>query len=191
MEFVYNYQSDYRVPDGLNSILPIFPGAGGVVGSDVILGQRGIKFSGVTAPRSVLTSSLTSEVRFGLSGGSTLFRDNLAPAMFDRWRGYAPSFGYATNPYITSTTSRRNSPVKQLNVNLSWLKSRHLINFGGSFTNVHTWQLETGSQVIPGIAFGVAANDPVNFGPPLCSPPISSPTALPRNATMRAISTPC
>jgi hypothetical protein len=164
LEFVYNYQSNYRVPDGLNSILPSYPGTGTVLGSNTIVGQRGMKFSGVIALRSVLTARLTNELRAGLTGGNTLFRDEIAPAMFDAWRGYAPTFNYVSNPFVSSTNSRRNSPVKQINDNMSWNRGSHLFNFGGSFTQVNNWTSETGSQNVPTIAFTSQANDPISFG---------------------------
>jgi hypothetical protein len=164
VDFVYNYQSNFRVPDGLNGVLPIFPGTGAVVGSDQIVGQRGMKFSGVIALRSALGSRLTNELRAGLTGGNTLFRDEIAPAMFSTWRGYAPGFNYVTSPFISSTNSRRNSPVKQVNENLSWSRGGHLVSVGGSFTQVNNWTSITGSQNTPTLAFTSQTNDPLSFG---------------------------
>ena len=92
------------------------------------------------------------------------FRDEITPALFQQWRGYAPDFPFVTDPFVSSSNSRRNSPVKQLNVNLGWSRSAHLLSFGGSWTQVNNWTSNTGSQNTPGIAFGTAADDPVNTG---------------------------
>ena len=41
----------------------------------------------------------------------------------------------------------------------------HLLNFGGSFTQVNTWTTSVnGTQIIPTIAFGVATGDPIITG---------------------------
>ena len=55
--------------------------------------------------------------------------------------------------------------MKQGNVNLTWSRAAHLLNFGGSFTQVNTWTTAAnGTQFVPTINFSLAANDPVNTG---------------------------
>src|SRR5207302_3275757 len=74
LEFIYNYQTNIRRPDGVNigSASPIFPGAANVLNSanGEFGNQGGISFSAVAALRSTLTPRLTSEIRFGLNGGT-------------------------------------------------------------------------------------------------------------------------
>lgn len=171
VDLVVNYQKYLANPDGVNGILPILPGTGTVLGSDPIGGTRRISFSGTTSVRSAWTSRLTSEIRFGLLGGNSLFREEITPNLFDRWKGYATVFNsttaanqYVSSPYLASSQSRRNSPVKQGGANFTWAKSNHTINFGGSFTQVNLYQLSTGSQVFPSVTFNVATGDPVNSG---------------------------
>ena len=68
VEFVYNYQTNIRRPDGVNvgTASPIFPGTGNVLNGTEYGNQGGIAFSAVAALRSTLTPRLTSEIRFGL-----------------------------------------------------------------------------------------------------------------------------
>jgi hypothetical protein len=175
LEFVYYYQTNLRSPDGVNigTASPIFPGTGNVLNSanGVYGNQGGIAFQAVTAWRSTLTPNLTSEVRFGLNGGTVIFNNGISAADFGQWRGYAPIFGsstsalYATDPYRTTGQSRRNTPLKQGNANLTWSHGEHLLNFGFSFTQVNSWTTATtGAPFVPSVAFAVAANDPVNTG---------------------------
>ena len=68
-------------------------------------------------------------------------------------------------PYRTTGQTRRNTPLKQGNVNLTYSMSAHLLNFGGSFTQLNTWTTSVnGTQIIPTIAFGAATGDPIITG---------------------------
>ena len=41
----------------------------------------------------------------------------------------------------------------------------HLLNFGGSFTQINTWTTSVnGTQIIPTLAFGAATGDPIITG---------------------------
>jgi len=180
LEFVYYYQTNLRSPDGVNigTASPIFPGTGNVLNSanGVPGNQGGIAFQAVTAWRSTLTPHLTSEIRFGLNGGTVIFNNGISASDFSQWRGYSPTFGassctagnsgnYVTCPFRTTGQSRRNTPLKQGNANMTWMHGEHLVNFGMSFTQVNSWTTATtGAPFVPGIAFGIAANDPVNTG---------------------------
>ena len=152
----------YRLfPDGINGVIPIFPGSGTVLGSAPNAGQREAFWTGSTALRSAWTPHWTSEIRFGMSAGNVLFFNDITPNLFAPWRGYAPSFGFVTNPFTRSSFSRRNDPVAQLNGNASWTHGAHLMNFGGSFSQINEWQQSGGTQFIPGIGFGVVSTDPI------------------------------
>ena len=63
-ETIYNYQFYKANPDGVNSIFPVLPGTGTVLGNPDSGGTRRNSFSIVGALRSTLTPRLTSEVRF-------------------------------------------------------------------------------------------------------------------------------
>ena len=176
IEFVYNYQTNIRRPDGVNvtTASPVFPGTGNVLNGTEFGNQGGIAFSAVGALRSTITSRLVSEVRFGLTGGTVVFNNGINPGDFDQWKGFAPIFSstncnagtaYVTCPYRTTGQSRRNTPLWQGNANLTYSRTAHLLNFGGSFTQVNSWTTAvSGTQIIPTVAFGVITNDPVITG---------------------------
>jgi hypothetical protein len=161
----------YRLfPDGINAVIPVFPGSGTVLGSKVNAGQREAFWTGSTALRSAWTPHWTSEIRFGMSSGNVLFFNDVTPSLFAPWRGYAPFFGsnaassstlYITNPYNASSFSRRNDPVKQLNGSASWIHGSHLVNMGGSFSQINEWVQSFSTQVIPRVSFGVVSTDPI------------------------------
>ena len=72
---------------------------------------------------------------------------------------------FVTCPYRTTGQTRRNTPLQQGNVNLTYSKEAHLLNFGGSFTQLNTWTTSVnGTQIIPTVAFGVATGDPIITG---------------------------
>ena len=167
VELIYNYQTNLRSPDGVNigTASPIYPGTGNVLNGTEPGNQGGIAFSAVTALRSALTSRLTSELRFGLTGGTVIFNNGITPADFAQWNSYAPNLGYITSPYRTTGQTRRNTPLKQGNGNLTWSSGGHLWNFGGSFTQVNSWTTSVnGTQFIPVMLFGMATGDPANTG---------------------------
>ncbi|HEV8146283.1 MAG TPA: carboxypeptidase regulatory-like domain-containing protein [Bryobacteraceae bacterium] len=164
LEFIYNYQTNLRSPDGVNvgTASPIFPGTGNVLNGTVDGNQGGIAFSGVGAVRSTITPRLTSEIRFGLTGGTVIFNNGIGAPDFLQFNGFAPNFNFVTSPFRTTGQTRRNTPLKQLNGNLSYSRGVHLYNFGGSFTQVNTWSSSANnSQFTPGVTFSLAAGDPV------------------------------
>ena len=167
LSFVWNYQTNLRLPDGLNGTLAILPGTGTVLGSPSLEGQAGIYFSGVFALRSVITPSLTNELTAGLVGGTSTLGKGLSAADYGLWNGYQTSYaGYITNPYNGSFTglAPRNAPVKQINDNLTKQIRTHVLNFGGNFTQVNYWQAASNSSLLQTIAFGQATGDPDNTG---------------------------
>ena len=153
----------YRLfPDGINAVIPVFPGSGTVLGSKVNAGQREAFWTGSTALRSTWSSRWTSEIRFGMSSGNVLFFNDVTPNLFAPWRGYAPNMaGFVTVPYNASTFSRRNDPVAQLTGSVTWLRGGHLVNMGGSFSQINEWTASWGTQVIPRVSFGVQSTDPI------------------------------
>src|SRR5206468_2664263 len=138
---VWNYQKYKANPDGVNSIFPLLPGTGTVLGHPEVGGTRRISFSIVGTLRSSLTANLTNEARYGIApGGNSIFREEISPALFSQWNGYVPTLNYLTSPQRASSQSRRHTPITTFTDNLSWLKSSHLLNFGGSYTQTNSWQ---------------------------------------------------
>jgi hypothetical protein len=115
-----------------------------------------------------LTPHLTSEVLFGLTGGTVIFNNGVNASDFGQWLGFAPIFGtscaaaYITCPYRTTGQTRRNTPLKQGNVNMTWSQGAHLVNFGGSYTQVNIWTNDSrGTQLVPSITLNVISTDPI------------------------------
>jgi hypothetical protein len=162
---VWNYQKYVANPDGVNNIFPILPGTGTVLGHPESGGTRRISFSIVGTLRSTLTAHLTNEARYGVApGGNSIFREEITPALFSQWKGYAPTLNYVTSPFRASSQSRRNTPVTTLTDNLTWIKSSHLLNIGGTYTRVQSWQSSVGGSLFPTVNLANSTTDPVNTG---------------------------
>jgi hypothetical protein len=171
---VWNYQNYYANPDGVNSIFPLLPGTGTVLGHPESGGTRRISYSVVGALNSILTPHLTSEVRFGVApAGISIFREEVSPRLFEQWRGYGINFndtantvGWIQSPHRgnTPSQSRRHTPVSTLSLDLAWSRNSHLWNFGGTLSTIKSWQETLGSAVFPLAQFSIATNDPANTG---------------------------
>ena len=167
LNFVWNYQTNDRTPDGLNATYAILPGTGTQLGSPDLEGQYGINWTGSIGLRSVLKGNLTNELTAGIQGGTNALGEGLSPADYGIWKGYLVNFGgYMTNPYNGNYTNYapRSTPVYQVNDNLSYLKGNHLLNFGGNFTQVNAWQAASNSSLLNTVVLGQAAGDPDNTG---------------------------
>lgn len=172
LQFVWTYFKTDSTPDITNSIVPIYPGTGTVLGYDnLVAGQRGNRYAGMTALRSSFRPTLTNEFRAGMNRSITMFRDQISsPALFSVWKGYAPYFGTTTsNTYLTGVasvtgSSRRTTPIKEIHDTLSWLKGNHLLSAGADFTRITFWAQAINTTMIPRVFFGMATNDPINTG---------------------------
>jgi hypothetical protein len=167
INFVWNYQTNDRTPDGLNLEYAILPGTGTQLGSPALEGQYGINWTGAIGLRSVITSHITNELTGGIQGGTNALGDGLSPSDYSIWNGKLLSFaGYMTNPYNGNYTNYapRSTPVYQLNDNVSYLKGNHLFNFGFNFTQVNQWQAAANSSLLNTVALGQATGDPDNTG---------------------------
>jgi hypothetical protein len=157
LENIWNYQAFRNGVDFLNSADPSFPGFIGGVG-----GQNSNRFSNSTALRSTFTPTLINEARFGITGGSSLFRANMSPATYADQGGFAYTLGFGlTNPQANRSSSRRNSPVKQFEDTMTWSKGAHSINFGGTFSQINLWSFSQ-NNLVPQVTFGIDTNDPAN-----------------------------
>jgi hypothetical protein len=195
VSLVYNYDKYVSVPDFLNNIVPVLPGGGTVLFSNVNTGQRSNRFAATASLRSALSSRLTNELRGGFNGGTVLFFDAVNPGLFNTWRGYYPTFAAPgpnslTNVTTTSAPQRRNAPVKNVSDTMSWVKGSHQLSFGGSFDQINVFQSITATGVIPRMNMGIAANDPVFNGPTniftTANFPLANSTQLSQAASMYA-----
>jgi hypothetical protein len=165
--FVWNYQVNDRTPDGLNLEYAILPGTGTQLGSPALEGQYGLNWTGAIGLRSALSANVTNELTGGIQGGANALGDGLSPADYGIWNGKLVSFaGYMTNPYNGNYTNYapRSTPVYQVNDNVSYIKGRHLLNFGGNFTQINAWDASANSSLLNTLALGQATGDPDNTG---------------------------
>lgn len=171
LNFVWNYQTNDRTPDGLNLEYAILPGTGTQLGASDLEGQYGINWTGSIGLRSVIGINMTNELTAGIQGGANALGDGLSPADYGIWKGYLVNFTsstgtYMTNPYNGNYTNYapRSTPVYQINDNVSYLKGKHLLNFGFNFTQVNAWQAAANSSLLNTITLGQATGDPDNTG---------------------------
>ncbi|HEV2764177.1 MAG TPA: TonB-dependent receptor, partial [Pyrinomonadaceae bacterium] len=166
LENVWNYQTFRNSVDFLNSVDPSFPGFLAGTGS-----QDSNRFSNALALRSTFTPRLVNEARFGVTGGTSLFRPALSPASFADLNGFIFGTGVGTggfftafsihNPNAVRSASRRNSPIKQFSDVLTHVTGTHTFNYGVSFTQINTWA-QSLNNLVPALTFGVDASDPAN-----------------------------
>ncbi len=165
--FTYRYQTYVAVPDAVNGIYPVLPGAGAVLGTPLTAGNGGarrIAYSPTASLRSTITPNWISEFRLGMTAGSTLYRDDVTAAEFAPWKGTAPVFNYVSNPFTTASQTRNDRPTWQGSENMTLTREAHLLTFGGNFSYVSLWQQSIGLAMIPQVSLGIATGDPINTG---------------------------
>jgi hypothetical protein len=96
LDFVWNYQTNDRTPDGLNLTYAILPGTGTQLGSNALEGQYGINWTGSVGLRSVITPNITNELTGGIQGGTNALGDGLSPNDYSIWNGRLLRFGLGT-----------------------------------------------------------------------------------------------
>lgn len=140
IENVWNYQQFRSSVDFLNSVDPAFPGFPNT-GS-----QDSNRFSNSTAWRWTISQNLVNEMRYGVLGGTSLFFANVNSGQFENQGGYSLGLnGFAsggftlTSATVTNAPSRRHTPVRQFNNNLSWITGNHSLTFGGNYTKITWW----------------------------------------------------
>ncbi|MCU1237643.1 MAG: hypothetical protein JWP63_5610 [Candidatus Solibacter sp.] len=167
LSVIWTYYANNSSPDITNSVVPIFPGTGAVVGYDnLVPSQGGNRYAVSTSLRSSIKPTLTNEFRMGWNRAVTIFRGEVSSSsLFNQWKGYAPSLGFSLTGVASVTgSSRRSSPVRELHDTVSWQKQRHTISAGVDISQIGLWYQTVGNSVIPTIGFGVATGDPVNTG---------------------------
>ncbi|HZF41080.1 MAG TPA: TonB-dependent receptor, partial [Blastocatellia bacterium] len=166
VEFVHNFQHYFSQPDGVNSIFSIYPGAGSVLGGDGSTGSiYRNAFTFALAERWTIGSALVNEIRATSSGnGTSNFRREFGSGQFALFNGYNLTDPFTSGYRTYTSNSRRNTPVKGLTDNLTWLKGPHEFNFGGSYTRISSWTSDLSTASAPQISIGIATGDPVNTG---------------------------
>jgi hypothetical protein len=119
------------------------------------------RYNGSLSLRSTLTPRLVNEFRSGMSGGPSMFNSNVSPSMFSgsayNMNGYTVSVSGPgiTNPYVSSTGSRRNATSKVLEDSLTWSKGSHSFSFGAAFSQFGVWAMGIRILQTPSVTLGV------------------------------------
>ncbi|MGH9313470.1 MAG: TonB-dependent receptor domain-containing protein, partial [Vicinamibacterales bacterium] len=161
-----NYHTFSTTPDTLNNRDPRFPGfpATGT--------QTSERLMFASALRSTFGQSLVNEFRVGASGAPVFFFKELAanmwsgPAVADQGGFYldiasaliTPTASNTMNASNTPTPSSRNATTLLVEDTVNWLRGRHSISLGGSFTQADIWLKN--QNLVPEVDFGMVSGDP-------------------------------
>jgi hypothetical protein len=117
--------------------------------------------------RSVLTSNLVNEFRFGATGGPTKFSPDITPEVYNAPVGNMGGYGISwsafrsiNNTYTTALYSAREGSTKVLENTLSWVRGRHNLSMGASVTRADVWLQN--KQHVPTLTLGMATGDPAD-----------------------------
>ncbi len=149
-------------PDTTNSMQVNFPGF-------PIHGlQDSVRYSGQGSWRWAMSNRMVNEFRFGKTGGATFFSPDLTTEMF-QGNGFGGMNGYAvnwngfkslSNAYYNTANSSREGKTMVFEDSLSWLKGRHALSMGVSYTKADVWLYN--NTKVPTVALGMATGDPAD-----------------------------
>ena len=168
--FNYNYFTDS--PDTLNNMDPTFPGF------PISAGQTSERYSISNSLRSNLSPNLVNEGLVAWSGAPVTFFGELTPGA---WSGtsIADQLGYrivfpataGMNPVSANPTGgfnpqSRNASTLLIEDTVTWLKGRHSLTMGGSWTQFDLWLKN--QQMVPNLFLGarLAASQNLVSGDP-------------------------
>lgn len=155
----YNYQGQRLNPNLFGNDEPNFPG----------LANRASLYSAVSRGsvtlRSTIGASLVNELRWGLSNAPVWFADEVELSQFDDQGGLNINFpnvgGALTNATTNAVPNSRNGKSWNLENTVNWLRGRHTMQYGVSFSRVAGWT--KAQTLVPSITLGVdTTNDPAN-----------------------------
>jgi TonB dependent receptor len=156
---VYNWQVVTRDPDHLNGDDVRFPGLPNYA--------RYVSYRPFTSGglRSTLTSSMVNELRGGIRWGPGYFgrTDSSGAQTFAGADFFAIDLSNnndlnLTNWHQQNGMNWRSAWSWNIDDTLTWQRGRHSLSFGTSLFFGNVW--ENNQQVVPGITFDLAANDP-------------------------------
>jgi uncharacterized membrane protein len=157
----YNYNWFMDAPDTLNNSEVSFPGF------PVQAGQNSTRLAWSNSVRSTLRQNLVNEARVGFSSSPVTFFGELSPAMYGGtsvanqggFRFAFPTIGSALqSPGRTPTPSSRDASDLVIENTLTWLKGRHNLSLGTSWTQYDIWLKN--QTLVPQISFNEVTGDP-------------------------------
>jgi hypothetical protein len=155
----YNYQGQRLNPNLFGNDEPNFPG----------LSNRASLYSAVSRGSATLRSTfgqkLVNELRYGISYAPVWFADEVELSQFEDQGNLSinfPNVGAAlTNATTNAAPSSRNGKSWNLDNTVNWLRGKHSVQFGGSFSRISGWT--RAQTLVPSLNLGVdTTNDPAN-----------------------------
>ena len=163
----FNYQYFTDFPDTLNNMDATFPGF------PIEAGQKSERYSVSNSLRSTLGANTVNEALVAWSGAPVTFFGELSP---DNWSGsaVADQRGYrivfpataGMNPVSANPTGgfnpqSRNASSLLIEDTFTWLKGRHSLSMGGSWTQYDLWLKN--QQMVPNVQLGANAAAAANL----------------------------
>ena len=160
VSFAYNYQKFTDAPDTLNNQEASFPGF------PVAAGQTSIRLGWSGSVRTTVTNNIVNEARLGYSGAPVSLLRRIQQGHVHRQRrepaGFSlrfPTINSAlTSPDRRPRRSRCNANTLLVEDTVTWLKGRHSVSLGGSFTQYDVWAKN--QTLVPSMNFDMVTNDP-------------------------------
>jgi hypothetical protein len=130
--------------------------------------QDSVRYSGQGSWRWTVSNRMVNEFRFGKTGGATEFSPDLTAEMF-QGSGYGGMNGYAiswsgfksiSNTYYGSANSAREGKTMVFEDTLSWVKGRHTVSMGISYTKADVWLYN--NTKVPTVTLSMATGDPAD-----------------------------
>jgi hypothetical protein len=155
----YNYQGQRLNPNLFGGDEPNFPG----------LANRAFLYSAVSRGsamlRSTFGSNVVNELRYGTSYAPVWFADEVDLAQFEDQGGFSINFPDVGVPLTGATTnsapSYRNGRSWNVDNTLNWLRGRHSLQAGASFSRVSG--TTRAQNLVPTLTLGVdTTSDPAN-----------------------------
>ena len=131
-------------------------------------GQNSNRWSWMMNWRWTVSANMVNEVRGGLTGGPVKFGDGISRdaysatgSPFADWQGWLPypSTALISQMFTGISGSSRDAPTQVLEDTFSWLKGKHSINVGASWTNIGLSYFNVLNST-PYLNFGTDTADP-------------------------------
>ncbi|MCX6546234.1 MAG: carboxypeptidase-like regulatory domain-containing protein [Acidobacteria bacterium] len=138
LSLITNSSTNSSFPDTTNHYEQQYPGF------PLTMGQSSTRYQYSASLRSVFGKSLVNEARYGGSGGNVLFFDTYTKDMLTgpiaNTNGFTVSIPTnAANPGAIPTKQARNAPVRSFDDTVTWIKGKHSVSFGGTWTQIDYW----------------------------------------------------
>ena len=155
----YSYQGQRLTPNLFGGDDPNFPGSLNSAELYSAVSRSSTTF------RSTFGKNIVNELRLGISYAPVYFADSVVAEQFADQAGFDLNFPNVGSQLASVTTNRthssRNGKSWNLDNTVNWLRGKHTLQFGESFTRTSGWMRT--KNIVPQVTLGVDANnDPAN-----------------------------